>query len=124
MNRRRAKINSSKPSSINVFLTSSGCFDFRIIFVLTGDPSDTMNELSILVFVRAAWAVIELTPGIVVISISGYFSSIVLLRCENVENTFGSPRTATVSYTHLRAHETRHDLVCRLLLEKKKTTTK
>src|SRR5665648_1274433 len=23
-----------------------------------------------------------------------------------------------VSYTHLRAHETRHDLVCRLLLEK------
>ena len=29
----------------------------------------------------------------------------------------GSP---TVSYTHLRAHETRHDLVCRLLLEKKK----
>ena len=28
--------------------------------------------------------------------------------------------TAAVSYTHLRAHETRHDLVCRLLLEKKK----
>ena len=28
-----------------------------------------------------------------------------------------------VSYTHLRAHETRHDLVCRLLLEKKKVTT-
>src|SRR5450756_2781069 len=27
---------------------------------------------------------------------------------------------AAVSYTHLRAHETRHDLVCRLLLEKKK----
>src|SRR5450756_2506191 len=25
-----------------------------------------------------------------------------------------------LSYTHLRAHETRHDLVCRLLLEKKK----
>src|SRR5450756_3015914 len=28
--------------------------------------------------------------------------------------------TGAVSYTHLRAHETRHDLVCRLLLEKKK----
>src|SRR5450759_2628195 len=29
-----------------------------------------------------------------------------------------SRRIATpVSYTHLRAHETRHDLVCRLLLE-------
>src|SRR5659263_266396 len=32
---------------------------------------------------------------------------------------FGSYNTP-VSYTHLRAHETRHDLVCRLLLEKKK----
>src|SRR5450756_1161753 len=30
----------------------------------------------------------------------------------------------TVSYTHLRAHETRHDLVCRLLLEKKKKKNK
>src|SRR5450759_1654816 len=29
-------------------------------------------------------------------------------------------RLVSVSYTHLRAHETRHDLVCRLLLEKKK----
>src|SRR5665648_1141575 len=29
-------------------------------------------------------------------------------------------RIISVSYTHLRAHETRHDLVCRLLLEKKK----
>src|SRR5450759_5370235 len=28
------------------------------------------------------------------------------------------PNYDTVSYTHLRAHETRHDLVCRLLLEK------
>ena len=34
----------------------------------------------------------------------------------------GTPRAAsgTVSYTHLRAHETVLDLVCRLLLEKKK----
>src|SRR5450759_1166098 len=30
-------------------------------------------------------------------------------------------RFRPVSYTHGRAHETRHDLVCRLLLEKKKT---
>ena len=30
------------------------------------------------------------------------------------------PPRRSVSYTHLRAHETRHDLVCRLLLEKKK----
>ena len=31
-------------------------------------------------------------------------------------------RVAPVSYTHLRAHETVLDLVCRLLLEKKKKT--
>ena len=31
------------------------------------------------------------------------------------------PTTKTVSYTHLRAHETEADLVCRLLLEKKKS---
>ena len=33
--------------------------------------------------------------------------------------TFGEV-ARTVSYTHLRAHETEADLVCRLLLEKKK----
>src|SRR5659263_632509 len=33
-------------------------------------------------------------------------------------------RFLPVSYTHLRAHETRHDLVCRLLLEKKKKKNK
>src|SRR5450756_2807934 len=33
---------------------------------------------------------------------------------------FMIPTVKAVSYTHLRAHETRHDLVCRLLLEKKK----
>src|SRR5450756_2146327 len=32
--------------------------------------------------------------------------------------------SVTVSYTHLRAHETRHDLVCRLLLENKKKKKK
>ena len=31
------------------------------------------------------------------------------------------PGVGSVSYTHLRAHETVLDLVCRLLLEKKKT---
>src|SRR5450756_2257241 len=33
-------------------------------------------------------------------------------------------KVSSVSYTHLRAHETRHDLVCRLLLEKKKKNKK
>src|SRR5450756_76099 len=34
--------------------------------------------------------------------------------------SFGTTLFRAVSYTHLRAHETRHDIVCRLLLEKKK----
>src|SRR5450756_2767380 len=37
---------------------------------------------------------------------------------------FSRPSMYSVSYTHLRAHETRHDLVCRLLLEKKKRKQK
>ena len=36
----------------------------------------------------------------------------------------GLDQAMPVSYTHLRAHETVLDLVCRLLLEKKKNTTK
>ena len=34
----------------------------------------------------------------------------------------GNGTLTPVSYTHLRAHETVLDLVCRLLLEQKKTT--
>ncbi len=32
----------------------------------------------------------------------------------------GLAKRGSASYTHLRAHETRHEIVCRLLLEKKK----
>ena len=39
-----------------------------------------------------------------------------------VQDILAAP--APVSYTHLRAHETVLDLVCRLLLEKKKTNTR
>src|SRR5659263_273451 len=39
---------------------------------------------------------------------------------KKIRETNGEKYTIPVSYTHLRAHETRHDLVCRLLLEKKK----
>ena len=34
-----------------------------------------------------------------------------------------APQIRSVSYTHLRAHETVLDIVCRLLLEKKKNST-
>src|SRR5664280_3076130 len=42
--------------------------------------------------------------------------------CQRFRATSGSADTP-VSYTHLRAHETVLDLVCRLLLEKKKQNT-
>src|SRR5450756_300670 len=47
---------------------------------------------------------------------------IVLGNGAGIPSLFDGQETATspiepVSYTHLRAHETRHDLVCRLLLE-------
>ena len=40
-------------------------------------------------------------------------------RDDQVEQALG---LGSVSYTHLRAHETVLDLVCRLLLEKKKSS--
>src|SRR5450756_1879552 len=43
-----------------------------------------------------------------------YYAGIIV----NAQATARCP--VVMSYTHLRAHETRHDLVCRLLLEKKK----
>src|SRR5665648_1198827 len=42
----------------------------------------------------------------------------------NFLDTAQAYETYPVSYTHLRAHETRHDLVCRLLLEKKKNNNR
>src|SRR5450759_199219 len=40
------------------------------------------------------------------------------IRSGNMGRLFiRTPVASSVSYTHLRAHETRHDLVCRLLLE-------
>ena len=45
-----------------------------------------------------------------------------LYTIENGEKEFTeeAPAEHPVSYTHLRAHETGRNLVCRLLLEKKK----
>ena len=40
---------------------------------------------------------------------------------EEIVRAYRNNETNSVSYTHLRAHETVLDLVCRLLLEKKQT---
>src|SRR5665648_1155911 len=56
-------------------------------------------------------------------ALSTYLSSPPLFRIgtrSKVHLTQEVQSFIAVSYTHLRAHETRHDLVCRLLLEKKK----
>src|SRR5450756_3015218 len=50
-----------------------------------------------------------------------YVDVVETLAIERAKALFGAE---AVSYTHLRAHETRHDLVCRLLLEKKKKKKK
>ena len=42
----------------------------------------------------------------------------------DLAESLGGVVSDPVSYTHLRAHETVLDLVCRLLLEKKKQTTR
>ena len=61
----------------------------------------------------------------------GDFAFVFLLNGAHVERWFGvigarknrERVVEAVSYTHLRAHETVLDLVCRLLLEKKKNKT-
>src|SRR5450759_243809 len=40
------------------------------------------------------------------------------VHSKKTSSPLGAGTPEPVSYTHLRAHETRHDLVCRLLLEK------
>ena len=42
-------------------------------------------------------------------------------RVDKSLGIYNEKTSRAVSYTHLRAHETCADLVCRLLLEKKKT---
>ena len=43
-------------------------------------------------------------------------------RINELRQMYGELKDESVSYTHLRAHETPEHLVCRLLLEKKKHT--
>src|SRR5450756_2673886 len=69
-----------------------------------------------------AW-LLEIAVAMIGTNVLAYFGYLDLSKTLYTGNNFpwlayivGGP----VSYTHLRAHETRHDLVCRLLLEKKK----
>src|SRR5665648_1246163 len=66
----------------------------------------------------------EITAENIQIILSEHLSLSALIRGRMQESekneTSLTKKLEAVSYTHLRAHETRHDLVCRLLLEKKK----
>ena len=53
-----------------------------------------------------------------------YMLSLVVVVLDHATKWLASARLDSVSYTHLRAHETVLDLVCRLLLEKKKNSDK
>src|SRR5450756_2414081 len=80
----------------------------------TGDAAATLAQVRALVaagceLVRVSLPTAEEAPA---------FARLVREAPALPERT--APVPITVSYTHLRAHETRHDLVCRLLLEKKK----
>src|SRR5660397_274193 len=48
----------------------------------------------------------------------------VIMRSRVMANPPGATDQEAVSYTHLRAHETKANLVCRLLLEKKKNKSR
>ena len=50
----------------------------------------------------------------------GFPGTVLLVRGQGIERVEDPelPESKAVSYTHLRAHETRGNLVCRLLLEK------
>ena len=57
----------------------------------------------------------ELAIGIAIVLLVLFITSFVRVRADLTSEQRYTP----VSYTHLRAHETVLDLVCRLLLEKK-----
>src|SRR5450756_2430676 len=62
---------------------------------------------------RAAKNMPDISPRRIVVIWRGVSSSDE--RCAGVAVVVICPLGGAVSYTHLRAHETRHDLVCRLL---------
>ncbi|CZR99182.1 hypothetical protein CDFC105_63986 [Clostridioides difficile] len=78
-------------------------------FLGTGDPPRSTHCIS------SAASDVYKRQGYLMFTLPVSTSSLILSKCITAL-IYAVP----VSYTHLRAHETRHDLVCRLLLEKKK----
>ena len=97
---------------------SGNSFDFGLVFndwntstTLLYDPDDTENAAY--AFIKATYADATVDGFL---TLPDYFST------KGID--YVSAALVAVSYTHLRAHETGRNLVCRLLLEKKKKNNK
>ena len=92
---------------------------------MTSNRTQLIARLSILcalTVVLGYYTKLPTPTGIVtLLDLGVYFTAFYFGRKEGaIVGGVGAFLLDPVSYTHLRAHETRHDLVCRLLLEKKK----
>src|SRR5665648_733370 len=79
-----------------------------------------VGEINIMSIIGLLLIVIFITAGVIYVQEGQRRVSVQYAKRVVGRRVYGGP----VSYTHLRAHETRHDLVCRLLLEKKKKKKK
>ena len=91
---------------------------FMVVEDLSHDPLVRQREimtplLPVLIHLPERLSVIAKTPH----ELLGNLSPLVMDVCMDGIGLYGQ---TSVSYTHLRAHETVLDLVCRLLLEQKK----
>ena len=71
---------------------------------------------------EAALVARRLGAQVTVVDSDGLGGSCVLTDCVPSKSLISTAHVVPVSYTHLRAHETVLDIVCRLLLNKKKHT--
>src|SRR5450756_1118742 len=98
-----------------------------VAFTLRGHTHGNLNVRSAFIHVLGdALASVGVIAAALVMLATGWYAAdpvvSVLIGLLIAYSGWGVLREAVhipVSYTHLRAHETRHDLVCRLLLEKK-----
>ena len=91
----------------------------RLTSVKNGCDSGVCGSCTVLVdgkAVRSCTLKVDKLQGREVLTVEGLDVS----EKEVYSNAFAEAGAVPVSYTHLRAHETVLDLVCRLLLEKKK----
>ena len=85
---------------------------------ITGDASERLDQLD-LAALQFDWEILSSSSSTNTSFINGSRSTTRTLTLDLLPLRDG---LLSVSYTHLRAHETKANLVCRLLLEKKKKT--